>query len=152
MSEKPTHVKPGLYAIYYEHMKQIAKEHGYNLVIHGSMHRDLDLIAIPWTDKPKPEQGMIKEFQEYLIGRTLVMPDGNVHFSTLPGGRHCYVIELNRGDKHGEWVRFEDKEYYLDISVTQLPNVEPPKPPLDTIVNSFTKKRSKVTLPSNSNI
>ena len=42
----------------------------------------------------------------------------NLEYTTLPGGRHSYVIHLNRGDKHGEWVRFEDKEYYLDISVT----------------------------------
>jgi hypothetical protein len=109
--------------MYYEQLKQIAEEYGYNLVVHGSMQRDLDLIAIPWIDNPKPEQDMIKDFQKYLTGCTLSMPDGNVHFTTLPGGCHSYTIDLNRGDKHGEWVRFEDKEYYLDISVTPLPSV-----------------------------
>src|SRR4030043_57561 len=106
MAEKPIQVKPGLYTIYYEHLKQIAREYGYNLVVHGSMNRDIDLIAIPWIDNPKPEQDMIKEFQEYLSGRTTVMPNGEVRYTTLPGGRHSYIIELNRGDKHGEWVRF----------------------------------------------
>ena len=115
---KPIHVKPGLYAMYYEHLKLIAKEYGYNLVIHGSMNRDLDLIAIAWVDEPKPEQNMIKEFQVYLTGVKLVRPNGEVHFTTLPGGRHSYTISINRGDKHGEWVRFADSEYYLDISVT----------------------------------
>ena len=117
---KPTHIRPGLYAMYFEYMKQIAKEYGYNLVIHGSMNRDLDLIAIPWIDKPRPEQAMIKEFQEYLTGVTLTDQNKDVPFTILPGNRHSYVIELNRGDKHGEWVRFEDEQYYLDISVTQL--------------------------------
>lgn len=117
---KPIQAKPGLYTIFYEHLKQIALEYGYNLIVHGSLQRDLDLIAIPWIDNPRPEQDMIKDFQKYLTGGTLIMPNGEVYFTTLPGGRHAYVIELNRGDKRGEWVRFEDAEYYLDISVTPI--------------------------------
>jgi hypothetical protein len=86
------------------------------------MNRDMDLIAIPWIDNPKPEQDMIKDFQEYLTGIKTTRPNGDVYFTTLPGNRHSYIIDLNRGNKHGEWVRFEDREYYLDISVTQLNN------------------------------
>lgn len=118
MSDKPINAKPGLYAIFYEYLKEIAKTYGYNLVVHGSMNRDLDLIAIPWSDNPQPEQEMIKEFQEYLLGGKVTMPNGELYFTTLPGGRHAYVIELNRGNNKGEWVRFEDRKYYLDISVT----------------------------------
>jgi hypothetical protein len=84
------------------------------------MNRDLDLIAIPWVDNPKSEQKMIQEFQEYLTGFHMTNPEGNIPFTILPGNRHDYVIELNRGDKHGEWVRFSDMEYYIDISVIQL--------------------------------
>lgn len=120
---KPKHIKPGLYAMYYEHLKDIAKVYGYNLLIHGSMNRDLDLVAVPWVDKPSPEQSMIKDFQEYLTGFETIKPSGMVDFSILPGGRHGYVIDLNRGDKNGEWLRFEDKQYYLDISVVQLPEI-----------------------------
>lgn len=119
---KPIQVKPGLYAMFYEHLKQIAQEYGYNLVIHGSLNRDLDLVAIPWVDNPRSEQDMIKEFQKHLTGITITKPDGNVEYSILPGGRHSFVIQLNRGNKHGEWMRFEDREYYLDISVTPLVN------------------------------
>lgn len=120
MTAKLKHFKPGLYAMFYEYLKDIAKEYGYNLVIHGSLNRDLDLIAIPWEDRCcfTKEQLMIKEFQEYLTGIKTTKSDGEVHYTILPGGRHSYVIELNRGDKHGEWVRYEDCEYYLDISVT----------------------------------
>lgn len=114
---KPIQVKPGLYSLFYEMLKQIALQYGYNLVVHGSMQRDLDLIAIPWVDNPKPEYEMIQDFEMYLTGYRGMKPD----FSVLPGGRHAYVINLNRGDKNGEWVRFEDREYYLDISVVQLP-------------------------------
>jgi len=114
-------LKPGLYTIFYEFMKQIAESYGYNLIVHGSMNRDLDLIAIPWNDHCcfTKEQMMIKEFQKYLTGKEIIQNNGNIPYTTLPGNRHSYVIDLNRGDRSGEWVRFEDREYYLDISVVQ---------------------------------
>lgn len=117
---KPIKVKPGMYALFYEHLKIIAKQYGYNLVLHGSMDRDLDLIAIPWVDEPQDEQELIKDFQKYLTGYTTTMANDKVHYTILPGNRHSYVIELNRGDKNGEWNRFVDEQYYLDISITQL--------------------------------
>lgn len=48
-----------MYALFYHDLKRIALRFGYNLVLHGSMNRDLDIIAIPWVDKPKSEQLMI---------------------------------------------------------------------------------------------
>jgi hypothetical protein len=117
---KKTHVNAGLYAIFYEHLKDIAKSYGYNLVVHGSMNRDLDLIAIPWIDNPQPEEKMIQDFEMYLTGKKVINDSGKTPFTILAGGRKNYTISLNRGDKHGEWVRFEDKEFYLDISVTPL--------------------------------
>jgi len=116
---KPIKVKPGMYALFFIQMKAIAEYYGYNLLLNGSMDRDLDLVAVPWRDNPGDEQAMIKEFQEYLKGIITTNPDGKVDFNILPGNRHAYIIELNRGDRHGEWVRYEDEEYYLDISVVQ---------------------------------
>ena len=116
---KPIKVKPGMYAIFFMQMKAIAEDYGYNLLLSGSMDRDMDLVAVPWVDKPSDEQEMIKDFQRYLKGIVTLNPDKTVHFSVLPGNRHGYIIELNRGDRHGEWTRFEDEEFYLDISVVQ---------------------------------
>lgn len=120
MSNKPIQAKPGLYTLFYERLKQIAKQYGYNLVIHGSMARDLDLIAIPWIDEPQDELLMIQDFHEYLTGKKYSKKE-NYHHSILPGGRSSYVIHLNLGDKNGEWTRFENEQYYLDISVTPAP-------------------------------
>ena len=108
-----------MYAIFFMQMKAIAEDYGYNLLLSGSMDRDMDLVAVPWVDKPSDEQEMIKDFQRYLKGIVTLNPDKTVHFNVLPGNRHGYIIELNRGDRHGEWVRYEDEEYYLDISVVQ---------------------------------
>lgn len=46
-SIKPIHAKPSLFSFYFEIIKEIGLKHGYNIVLHGSMNRDLDLIAIP---------------------------------------------------------------------------------------------------------
>lgn len=112
------HVKPAMYALFYEHLKKIAQDLGYNLVLHGSLDRDMDLIAIPWRDTVAEEKDLIEDFEIYLTGRSTRNPDETRDFSTLPGGRHVYIIEFNRGDKRGEWNRFEDEQYYLDISIT----------------------------------
>ena len=114
---KAKHYKPGLYAMFYAQLKDIAEHYGYNLLIHGSMNRDLDLVAVPWVDNPRPEVDMINDMFEYLTGMKSETPKDSFAFSVLPGGRHSYVINLNRGDRNGEWVRFMDEEYYLDISV-----------------------------------
>lgn len=120
---KPIHAKPGLYALIYEELKLIAKSYGYCLLLHGSANRDLDLVAVPWIDNPQDEQDMIKDFQNYLVGKTEVNQKGGVPFTVLPGGRHSFVIDLNRGNRSGEWIRFEDNQWYLDISVVQLPTI-----------------------------
>jgi hypothetical protein len=121
---KPIHAKPGLYAMYYEHLKLIAKEYGYALLIHGSLNRDLDLVAIPWIDEPRSEEEMIRDFEEYLTGKNVLNSEKKTPFRILAGNRKNYTISLNRGDRDGEWIRFADEEYYLDISVVQL---TPPK-------------------------
>lgn len=107
------HAKPSLYACYFEPLKRIAKTFGYNLVLHGSMNRDMDLIAIPWEDEVGNADQMIQQFADMLGGAAHTDRD-NVHLrrSKKPHGRVVYIIDVNRG----EWTP-HDPEYYLDISV-----------------------------------
>jgi hypothetical protein len=121
---KPIHVKPAFYAFCYEELKAIAKDYGYNLVLHGSMNRDLDLIAIPWVDEPKNHQDMIVAFDVALNGDT-GYPQ-NYMKTILPGGRQSYGVNINRGGycnkatvDESRMYR-EDEQYYIDISVTPL--------------------------------
>ena len=85
-------------------------------MLHGSMNRDLDLIAIAWVNKPKPELELIKAFDIYLSG-TCSDSKEDYLFKTLPGGRNTYVISMNRG---GAWNNYIDHQWYLDISFTPL--------------------------------
>ena len=121
---KPIHAKPSFYALCFEALKEIAKKYGYNLVLHGSLNRDMDLIAIPWAKELKPHQDMIKEFVEYLGGELCPQNQRLDENKKIIGdlydithhGRMWYIINLNREGKmiDGVWT---DPQYYLDISV-----------------------------------
>lgn len=117
-SEKPTHARPQFYAMTFFQLKKIAEDYGYNLLIHGSMHRDLDLVAVPWVDEPKDEWEMINALYKHLTGLEFNDKQSAL-FSVLPGGRNSYVLNLNRGNALNGYV---DNQYYLDISVTPILN------------------------------
>jgi hypothetical protein len=114
--EKPTHVKPNFYTYCFEELKIIARRYGYNLVIHGSMNRDLDLIAIPWSEKLGVVESMIMEFSEYLGAS--IMPLTEKQKYCFPHGRYSYILEMcRRKFDNGVGVFGDDREYYLDISI-----------------------------------
>lgn len=117
--EKPVKAKPAFYAQCYLELLFTAIDHGYNLLIHGSMNRDMDLVAVPWVDDPKPHHELLDAFCETLGTAKQRSPNDepDYMFSTLPGGRSSYVINLNRGGKFNGYV---DEQYYLDISITPL--------------------------------
>lgn len=112
-TDKPIKVKPSFYAFCFEPLKEIAKKHGYNLVMHGSLNRDFDLIAIAWAEKYSDELEMIQEMDMFLNGKSSERKIDYM-FSILPPNRKSYVINLNRG---GSWNDYQDGQWYLDISV-----------------------------------
>lgn len=108
--EKIDHIKPAMYSYWFHDLKETAREHGWNLVLHGSMSRDLDLIMIPWQEKVTNHVSVIKIFAQMLGGRFVVQSDKQT--KCFPHGRLSYIININRGEftKH-------DPQFYLDISV-----------------------------------
>lgn len=132
--KKPIHVKPSYYAIMFEPLKEIALKYGYNLVLHGSLNRDMDLIAIPWSEDIRDVDDMINEFCEYIGGKIQLFnckreDNGSItgdRFTPKPHGRIVYVINIFRGgyfegDGFHETTFFKDPQTYIDISVT--PNI-----------------------------
>lgn len=117
---KPTKAKPVLYAHVYYGLKEIAQRHGYNLVLHGSMQRDLDLICIPWREKVSPVLRVMKTFAKAVGGSLMKCTEDKKDpyvGKWKPHGRVTYVINLRRGEVKGDG-QWYDLEYYLDISVT----------------------------------
>lgn len=123
-TNKPIHAKPSLYAFYFEIIKEIGMEYGYNIVLHGSMNRDLDLIAIAWQEKIGDKMEMLNSIAEAIGGHILFETDEDRKlFRNKFHGRECYVININRTIKakvHGmitEFIEHDDPQYYIDISI-----------------------------------
>jgi hypothetical protein len=106
MSEKAYHGNkwmPVMYATYYGILKEIAIEHGYALALHGTLGRDLDLIAVPWIENPKDPIKMLKSFREG-IGFTGTDGESYDTLEQKPHGRIAYTIQSGGGG-------------YFDISI-----------------------------------
>lgn len=127
---KPIHAKPSYYAIMFEPLKEIAIKYGYNLVLHGSLNRDIDLIAIPWIENIGDIDKMITEFCIYVGGEIQLCNEkrnenGDIVgelFTVKPHSRHVYIINIYRGgylNSGGfqEMTYHKDPESYIDISV-----------------------------------
>lgn len=82
-------------------------KYGYALALHGSLQRDMDLIAVPWIDKPKDEFEMIKEMQNAITGDERIEEVNLPQINEKPHGRKCYIIPVGMGG-------------YLDISVMPI--------------------------------
>ena len=90
--------KPSFYATFLHEIKQIALKYGYAIGVHGSMARDLDIIAVPWDETVKDEYRMIIEICDAIGGRVR-----GIEVFDKPHGRKAYMIPFN--------------DLYLDISV-----------------------------------
>lgn len=121
---KPVHAKPSLYSFYFELIKEIGLKYGYNIVLHGSMNRDLDLIAIPWQDLLGNVDLMVDEIANTIGG--VIMVENKSRFTIKPHGRVVYIININRdfemkySGMKAEIKKYSDPQYYIDISVTPV--------------------------------
>ncbi len=125
---KPIHAKPSLYAFYFEVIKEIGLKYGYNIVLHGSMNRDLDLILIPWEETIGSKENLIDEISTTIGGQILMQNRSATNkigdrFSEKSHGRVVYIININRDFElkyNGlvcERKDYADTQYYIDISV-----------------------------------
>jgi len=109
-------------------LRYAARRCGYALAVHGSLTRDIDVIAAPWRDTA-PDAAylieMLKKVIEAVCG-TARHREGNEQPTKMPCGRLAWSIYLTH----------RDEPPYLDISV--MPKGEHPKEP-----RAKTKKRRK---------
>lgn len=81
-------------------IRAVAWTCGYSIGVHGSMRRDLDLIAAPWIEHAAPAEVLIEQLTTEVHG---VRPGAH---SIRPHGRRAWSIHL-----HAHF------HMYLDISV-----------------------------------
>jgi hypothetical protein len=84
----------------------VARQHGYVIGLHGSLQRDCDLIAVPWTFPVKTPDELIEAIREK-VGGTLESSEDGRERSLKPWGRIAWSIQVGGGR-------------YLDVSVFQL--------------------------------
>ena len=108
MANKPNVPSRALvYAMLYPKLKDIALKHGYALAIHGSMSRDMDLIAFPWVENCSSPEAMVEDMNKALEG-TLSSPY-QANPAMRPHGRMSWSIY------HKDNV--DASQPYVDISV-----------------------------------
>lgn len=92
-------------------LREQARDMGYALGVHGSLERDIDLIAVPWAEGAKPVEQLVERLRRtidrlYPIGLE-VGPN-----TSKPHGRLCWSW----------WIR---PWTYIDLSVLPPASEEP---------------------------
>lgn len=113
----PSPARAAAYVALYPMLQQIAKRHGYALAVHGSLHRDFDLVAIPWVEEASEPFTLIKAFKKATATVFThedfdhIEPEKNV--TKKPHGRLSYSLHVTNSGMYGG---------YLDISVMPKKN------------------------------
>ena len=89
---------PTCYAVYYRKMADRARDLGYAVTLHGSLLRDADMVAIPWTDKAVDPNELAEAMLEVVGGYLEPLPGRKPH------GRIARTIQLGAG-------------HYIDLSI-----------------------------------
>jgi hypothetical protein len=73
-------------------MRRAAKDHGYALTVHGSLNRDIDIVAIPWIEHARDDaDDLVKSIcgaARGVTGRCNFMKD----WEAKPHGRRAKAI------------------------------------------------------------
>lgn len=106
------------YATVIHQVREVARAHGYAIGVHGSGERDLDLIAVPWTDEATAADVLVEAIRVAVGGFIINRADAKPNDYTKrnpepkPHGRLAWSIHLGGGP-------------YIDLSVI-LPFVVAP--------------------------
>ncbi len=109
----PIAARAAAYCALYPMLLQVARDHGYALAVHGSLHRDFDLIAIPWVEEASEPLDLIKALKEATHTVTIHEETDEKYFQDCkpeqkPHGRVAYALHVTNKGMYGG---------YLDVSV-----------------------------------
>jgi hypothetical protein len=87
-------VRPLAYVCHVPRITALAREHGYAIGIHGSLQRDLDLIAVPWSEVASDAETLVVEIAK-VVGGFILEHHGAPE--KKPHGRLAWTIHLGAG-------------------------------------------------------
>lgn len=90
-------------------IREISREHGYAIGLHGSTRRDFDLIAVPWVDNYADRDTLASAIQ-YVASGGLV--NTHFHWECKPNGRVATSFPIC-------WTDFYDmiSPGHIDLSI-----------------------------------
>jgi hypothetical protein len=100
-----TNGKAAFYACIWDDLRQAAMDCGWALGLHGSLSKDMDIMAMPWTESAAPVAEMIRA----LSGCFTESPFAELHLiphAGKPNGRVVYTMSI--------WA-----DFHLDINVIE---------------------------------
>lgn len=120
-----------IYAALYSGLCEVARSHGYALAIHGSVSRDLDLIAVPWIDNADSVIALIAGLAKRVgicSDSESIKIDGP---EDKPCGRQAWKLQIDHGlsidlsiigHERQEKILEESNKFYLreDAPLTQF--------------------------------
>lgn len=86
-----SHVHAHAYTYLLPYIAKVAREKGYAIAVHGSMQRDLDIIAAPWTDEAVPAEELINAIIDEIGGFSNTIADQP---TMKPHGRKAWSLYL----------------------------------------------------------
>lgn len=84
-------------------LQKCVKEYGYSLAVHGSLTRDIDLVAIPWEEKCVKSDELVDAITRKV----------NFYFKDIK------VVKCPHTKPHGRksWAIHISEKIYIDLSV-----------------------------------
>lgn len=105
-SEYKKSLPASVYAWMVPALRAIAREHGYAIGLHGSMARDLDLVAVPWVDNAASAEVLVAAVMK-AVGGSFAPADWGFERNPAirPHGRRAWSIY------------FSGSMFYIDLSI-----------------------------------
>lgn len=85
---------PALYSAIWPDLRDVALTKGYALLIHGSLSRDLDLVAVPWVKHAAPAEELVETLRATCDG-WIGADAKNGEPGIKPHGRRAWTIVLH---------------------------------------------------------
>lgn len=108
-----------------EKLREVAREHGWALAVHGSLNRDIDLIAAPWIETAASWYDLMCAMRKAIgkeLGSLSNKPHGRIAFILLQDGAE---VDHEKTEADGRYKTFW-KPKAIDVSLIDPRSIEKP--------------------------